>query len=117
MKFLETFHENNVSFVKRDLTKLVAQSNNRIIMQKRSSIKRNRSKDENVMAKSVIDEIIELTESETFQHTPDKNSAAVMLGRLGGLKGGKARANKLSAEERSEIARNAAIARWKKDKE
>ncbi len=83
-------------------------------MQKRSSIKRNRSKDENVMAKSVIDDIIELTESEAFQETPNKNPAAVMLGRLGGLKGGKARAMKLSAEKRSEIAQKAAAARWKK---
>lgn len=82
------------------------------MIQKRSSIKRNRSKDENVMAKSVIDEIIELTESEAFQQTPDKNPAAVMLGRLGGLKGGKARAIKLSAERKSEIATAAAKARW-----
>ncbi len=86
-------------------------------MRKRSSIKRSRSKDENVMAKSVIDELIELTESEAFQQTPEKNPAAVMLGRKGGLKGGKARAEKLSAEERSEIARNAAIARWSKDED
>lgn len=43
-----------------------------------------------------------------------KNPAAVALGRLGGLKGGRARAAKLSAEERSEIARRAAVARWRK---
>ena len=42
-----------------------------------------------------------------------KNPAAVILGRLGGLKGGKARAKKLSPERRSEIARNAANIRWK----
>ena len=83
-------------------------------MRNRSSIKRSRSKDENVMAKSVIDDIIELTESETFEKTPDKNPAAVYLGRLGGLKGGKARAMKLSAEKRSEIAQKAANTRWKK---
>jgi hypothetical protein len=41
-----------------------------------------------------------------------KNPAAVALGRLGGIKGGKARAEKLTAEERSEIARRAASARW-----
>lgn len=82
-------------------------------MHNRSSIKRSRSKDENVMAKSVIDDIIELTESETFEQTPDKNPAAVYLGRLGGLKGGKARANKLSAERKSEIASNAAKTRWR----
>jgi hypothetical protein len=43
-----------------------------------------------------------------------KNPAAVALGRLGGLKGGKARAAKLSARRRSEIARNAVLARWGK---
>ena len=41
-----------------------------------------------------------------------KNSAAVALGRKGGLKGGPARAAKLSAEERSESARKAVLARW-----
>ncbi len=44
--------------------------------------------------------------------TPGKNPAAVALGRLGGLKGGKARAEKLSARKRSEIAKKAAKARW-----
>jgi hypothetical protein len=41
-----------------------------------------------------------------------KNPAAVELGRLGGKKGGKARAAKLTAEERSRIARKAAETRW-----
>ena len=41
-----------------------------------------------------------------------KNPAAVALGRLGGLKGGNARAEALSAEKRSKIARKAAKARW-----
>lgn len=41
-----------------------------------------------------------------------KNPAAVMLGRLGGLKGGKARAKSLSANERKAIAKKAAKARW-----
>jgi hypothetical protein len=44
----------------------------------------------------------------------DKNPAAVALGRLGGLKGGKARAEKLTKKRRSEIARKAAEARWSK---
>ena len=43
-----------------------------------------------------------------------KNPAAVALGRLGGLKGGKARAEKLSPERRTEIAKKAAQARWGK---
>ncbi len=41
-----------------------------------------------------------------------KDPAAVSLGRRGGLKGGKARAAKLTAEQRSEIAKKAASARW-----
>ena len=44
---------------------------------------------------------------------PTKNKAAVALGRLGGLKGGKARAEALTAKERSAIARLAAQQRWK----
>jgi hypothetical protein len=43
---------------------------------------------------------------------PQKNPAAVALGRLGGQKGGKARAAKLTPEERKEIAKKAAKARW-----
>jgi len=41
-----------------------------------------------------------------------KNPAAVALGRLGGLKGGKARAAKLTPQERSESARKAVLSRW-----
>jgi hypothetical protein len=43
-----------------------------------------------------------------------KNPAAVALGKLGGKKGGKARAAKLSPEKRKAIATKAAIARWKR---
>lgn len=43
-----------------------------------------------------------------------KNPAAVALGRMGGLKGGRARADKLSPEERRAIASKAAVSRWKK---
>lgn len=45
-----------------------------------------------------------------------KNPAAVLLGRLGGLKGGPARIAKLSAKGRSELARKAVLARWNKEK-
>jgi hypothetical protein len=45
---------------------------------------------------------------------PEKNPAAVALGRLGGLKGGKARAKALTAKKRKEIARKAAEKRWGK---
>jgi len=44
-----------------------------------------------------------------------KDPAAVALGRKGGLKGGKARAAKLTAERRREIAKRAALARWSRD--
>lgn len=46
--------------------------------------------------------------------TREKNAAAVALGRLGGLKGGRARAAKLSAAKRKEIATRAAAKRWGK---
>ncbi len=45
-----------------------------------------------------------------------KNPNAVALGKLGGSKGGKIRAERLTAERRREIARNAVIARWAKEK-
>lgn len=45
---------------------------------------------------------------------PRKDPAAVALGRKGGLKGGRARATKLSAERRTDIAKHAANVRWRK---
>jgi hypothetical protein len=45
--------------------------------------------------------------------TSNKNPAAVALGRLGGLKGGHARAKSLTKKRRQEIARKAAQSRWK----
>jgi len=47
---------------------------------------------------------------------PSKNPAAVALGRLGGLKGGKARAKMLTPAERKASAQKAALARWSKKK-
>lgn len=71
-----------------------------------------RSRDINKRAK----EIVELATGEKTETNPNegKNPAAVELGRLGGLKGGKARAAKLSPERRKEIAQKAANKRWKK---
>lgn len=46
----------------------------------------------------------------------EKNAAAVALGKMGGMKGGKARAAKLTSDEKSEIAQRAAKARWAKEK-
>jgi hypothetical protein len=80
-------------------------------MPKRSSIV-GRPQDESQLAKSIVDELtIDIDEQEP---KPEKNPAAVLLGRLGGLKGGKARAEKLSKKKRSDIAKRAAQARWNK---
>ncbi len=51
---------------------------------------------------------------DTTENEANKNRASVALGRLGGMKGGKARATTLSAERRAEIAKTAAAAHWKK---
>jgi len=72
-----------------------------------------RPRDTNQLAKSIVG----LSTGDTEEDDPyyGKNPAAVELGRLGGLKGGKARAKKLSAKKRSEIAKKAAAARWDKN--
>lgn len=66
------------------------------------------------MAKLIVDEATEERESAEKAISEGKNPAAVLLGRKGGLKGGKARAAKLSAQKRSQIAKKAANARWQK---
>jgi hypothetical protein len=63
-------------------------------------------RDENQMAFDTLQQIMKQTEG------TGKNPLAVALGRLGGLKGGRARAEKLSESERSESASKAAKARW-----
>ena len=56
------------------------------------------------------------TDSHTDFHSENaKNPAAVALGRLGGKKGGPARAEALSSSRRHEIAKKAANARWRRD--
>ena len=49
--------------------------------------------------------------------TEEKNPAAVALGKLGGSKGGKARAKNMTKKELSEAARKAANARWAKKRQ
>lgn len=71
--------------------------------------KRAKSGDLNQIAASIVEQSTAQAETPT-----EKNPAAVALGRLGGLKGGRARAEKLSAARRKEIARKAAAGRWKK---
>lgn len=76
-----------------------------------------RPKDTNQRAKNIVD--IATGGNEEPQEKPKaktKNPAAVELGRLGGKKGGKARAEKLTPEERRQIAIKAAKARWDKGK-
>jgi hypothetical protein len=71
-----------------------------------------RPKDTNQLAFNVAG----LATGEIQEETPsnDKNPHAVELGRLGGLKGGKARAKALSPKKRSDIAKKAAAKRWDK---
>jgi hypothetical protein len=71
-----------------------------------------RPRDPNQLAKMIV----ELSTQDALppEEKPEKNAAAVSLGRLGGLKGGKARADKLTPEKRQEIARKAAAKRWGK---
>ena len=78
-------------------------------MPNRSS-KPKRPRDANQLAKSIVD----LTTGDADEPKTDngKDPAAVALGRKGGLKGGKARAESMTDEQRSEAARNAAKARW-----
>ena len=59
---------------------------------------------------------LRIVQEATGQIEPKPRFDAKALGRLGGLKGGKARAKKLTPEQRSEIARKAAQARWLKEK-
>jgi hypothetical protein len=80
-------------------------------MQDQSSKKKKRPRDLNLLAKKIVDLA---TEGEPAEEPSEKNPHAVALGRLGGKKGGKARAASLTPEERKEIARKAAKARWEK---
>ena len=83
-----------------------------VFMPKRSRRKSTPTKDENQVAFDAVSQVIALTEG-AFQR-PEKNAAAVALGRRGGLKGGKARAARLSPEQRRASAVKAARARWDK---
>lgn len=79
-------------------------------MPKRSS----KPRDLNAMAAAIVDQ------ATSDEPAPDadegKNPAAVALGRLGGQKGGKARAAKLTPRRRSAIAKKAAEARWARER-
>ena len=83
------------------------------IMPDRSS---KRPRDVNELAALIVGEAVgEIEPGAEFEAQPSdegKDPAAVALGRKGGLKGGKARAAKMTPEERSESARRAALKRW-----
>jgi hypothetical protein len=72
-----------------------------------------RPRDPNQLAKSIVG--IATGQIEDREPTPEeqgKDPAAVALGRKGGLKGGKARARKLTAAQRKRAAKKAALHRW-----
>ncbi len=77
-------------------------------MPKRSS----KQKDPSEITRHVLD--TDVPDAEPPEAEKEKNPAAVALGRLGGKKGGPARAAKLTPEQRKEIAKKAAKARWAK---
>ena len=72
-----------------------------------------RPRDINALAAAIV---AEATDEDREPEDPyeGKDPAAVELGRQGGLKGGRARAEKLTPERRSEIAKRAAAARWQR---
>lgn len=70
---------------------------------------RKKSRDVNQLAKRIVDAVT----GEDQPDEPKKDPAAVALGRKGGLKGGKARAAKLTPARRKEIATKAVEKRWR----
>lgn len=72
---------------------------------------RKRPRDPNQLGKLIVD--IATGQADDTLDDSGKDPAAVALGRRGGLKGGKARAAKLTAEQRREAAQRAAQARWR----
>ena len=84
-------------------------------MPNHSSKRPKRPTDINQLGKSIVDQATAEPEPVVApEPPPGKNPAAVELGRLGGLKGGKARAASMTEERRKEIAKKAAAARWNK---
>lgn len=77
--------------------------------------KKKKRPDLNEIAKLVTDTATDTPPPDSGEDSPEdksKNQKAVKSGHLGGLKGGKARAKKLTPQQRSEIARKAALKRW-----
>jgi hypothetical protein len=74
-----------------------------------------RARDPNEVATLIVDLATGEIAEESAADQPQKNPAAVALGKLGGRKGGEARAKALSAQERADIARKAAQVRWSRN--
>jgi hypothetical protein len=72
-----------------------------------------RPRDPNQLGKLIVD----ISVGEAKEQSPPEDTAAIAFARLGGLKGGPARAASLSVDERKRIAKNAAQARWKRNRE
>ncbi len=76
--------------------------------------RKRRPADLNSLAASIVADSVDENRDEPADD--GKDPAAVALGRRGGLKGGPARADKLTPDQRSEIARQAAASRWAKSR-
>lgn len=76
--------------------------------------RRKRPRDPAQLAKLIVDIATGEVEDRNETRPQAKNAAAVARGKAGGPKGGRARAEKLSPEQRAEIAKLAAQTRWKK---
>jgi len=87
-------------------------------MPRRSSKSRGTPHDFTVIARRVVEQAIgeRLDGSPLPDPYEGKHPAAVALGKLGGAKGGRARAESLSPAKRKAIARKAAAARWRETK-
>jgi len=86
-------------------------------MPKGSSKTPRKREDTSQAARRVTDTLIERSEADAepeIEITPEMRAAAAAFGRIGGKIGGVRRAEKLSAQKRSEIAKQAAAVRWKK---
>ena len=86
----------------------------------RNRSRKSKRRDFSQLAKAIVGQATgqDVPDAETPAEAVDsgKNPAAVALGRLGGLKGGKARWKGTTKKQRSEITRKAALARWAKAK-
>jgi|GEM_PF-337794 len=80
--------------------------------------RKKRPRDPNQLGKMIVDiSVGEVEDRGPTAEEQGKDPAAVSLGRRGGLAGGRARARVLSRAERRDIAKKAAQARWKRDRE